>query len=198
MSAYSPRHAAGSVPRFPYPPSRTTRLRRALTRLILQVRQAVTVRPAWGPFLLEETAPAPARFPCCAHCTDGCPCDPVDNHPMACLDGCNDPAPSLAPTVLTDKEIAALTPRSRELPRPTYYGREDGAVVVGHGNKITIEPATTLPYLPASTLDWRTPLTGRAPYPVASTAELTRLPVYGQVCQVRADEAQRLAAVMQP
>lgn len=32
------------------------------------------------------------RFPCCEHCASGSPCDPRDNHPKQCSDGCNAPA----------------------------------------------------------------------------------------------------------
>jgi hypothetical protein len=100
MTAYTPRHAI-TQPRT----GRLSLYRRA-RRVLLSLLPARKVTVS---LTAEPPAPFADRFPCCGHCTDGCPCEPQDNHSAPCKDGCNDPA-ALRPVTLTDAEIAALKP----------------------------------------------------------------------------------------
>jgi hypothetical protein len=107
----------------------------ALPRIFRRALRLVRLAFRPAPADMPAGAAAP-RFDCCAHCLTGCPCDPQDAHPLPCSDGCNGGHGGL-----TDAEIAALHPKSRERARPTHYNRPDGAIVVGYQNHIIIEPS---------------------------------------------------------
>lgn len=142
MTAYAPRHAV-TQPRT----SRTPLWRRA-RRMLLSLLPAARV----------VMAPFADRFPCCAHCTDGAPCEPRDNHLAPCADGCNDPAP-LRPTTLTDAEIAALT--------PTWAVRRDGLITVTAAGDVEVYP---------SPLAWEPDTRITAAMPVISRTDHAELP----------------------
>jgi len=147
MTAYAPRHAL-TVPREPRRPSLYRRARRLLLSLL----------PARKPVPHTALLMPPDRFACCGCCTDGSPCEPRDDHPTPCQDGCNDPA-WLRPNTLTDAEIAAL--------RPVYAVRHDGLVTVSGTGEVEVYP---------SPLAWQGSATVTAAQPVLDeeAAELAR------------------------
>lgn len=127
-------------------------------------------------------------YPCCVHCLSGSPCDPADSHPAPCSDGCN--------AVLRDRMLSEVRADwDKAYPRPTYYGRHDGDVIVDRRNHVHVRPVNgrnlgDLPRRqPAATLN-------RAPWETGAftiPADVTLVPAYGQVPVARVLEAERLA-----
>ena len=94
MTAPYPKHAFDVAPGEPQPS--------LLTPVAEFFRRAL--RMPWRKPAVPADVPAgtaAGHYPCCAHCEDGSPCEPRDNHPAPCTGGCNDP-------VLRDQMLAQV------------------------------------------------------------------------------------------
>lgn len=164
------------------PPSPVTLFFR---RMIAAVRRRKAV-----PAVAAAGAAEPSGWPCCVHCLTGSPCIPPDNHPIPCSDGCNG-LPVLGDQMLS--EVRAE--QDKAYPRPTYYPRPDGDVIVDKRNHVHLRPVNgrnlgDLPRrTPAATLNRAPWETGAFPVP----ADVTLVPAYGQAPVARVLEAERLA-----
>lgn len=128
--------------------------------------------------------------------------------------------PRYVDTSRTLEEIHAAEdgPRAKGYPRPTYYGRHDGAIIVGKRNEIEVRPVNgrnlgTLPRLdrqgPFTVVDmpaipapdepgpaWGDPGDGLDPAP--PVLGFARSLVYGEACVLDVAEAERLKGLMIP
>jgi hypothetical protein len=83
MTDLYPRHAFNVAPGEPQLSLAARFFRRAIAAVRRKEAAPEVQTPAPG-------AAATARFACCGHCLTGSPCEPRDNHPIPCSEGCND------------------------------------------------------------------------------------------------------------